>query len=854
MTHERSVLQLAHILRASNRVPPVLLLGAGASFTSGVPLAAEAVKRLAKRVYADRVRGGSVLPEQLKLSEWQDWLQGHDWFLRREDRLAENWPLVVERLLTPREYRRQVLLDLMRRSTSLSTGYENLAAFMMRGLVGTVLTTNFDACLPEALHALRPHIPHVAEVNASPGDYVQFNSSPLQIVWLHGRAEHYSDCNLLEETERLDPGLVELLVPLLIGAPLIVIGYRGAEHSVMADLLTAGAHKTHNFRNGIYWCVRRGEPLHARVQELRGTIGSNFITLEVEGFDEVMADLSRELRDEDRYANAKARQPTSRPLPFDDQPIEGAGLEELDWDLMLLTMRQYCEKLGRAPVTRDTLPALLQEQGLIVSGANGRVVPTVGCLLLFGLDPQERWPHATVAATLAGKKRVVCSGNLLRQRDQLREWLTSSEVNPLLRVKGRTRHEDRPAYPERALNELLVNLLVHRDYETEDCARIDAEPGGSLRFENPGGLLDAVVQRLCPDDKGEFRPVPNVTALRNRALCDVFFGIREMERGGTGLSDVYDLAREGGGTARFTHDAHGRRFVARIFQPTASAGTGNIARNNRPTGIYVLNTLPLASIPEGISEVPLCVRLSERPAELDLKPAGTFILKDSRLWSFVPLDTLKALLGPIIIEADCVVRTREEMESNAEYRDVLSWLIRKHFERHLEGFRDRGLHSDRSRQRGRRAYFHGRDGGSRTIVYDTGRRRGIRRRVVKQRQVGAKAWFENEGFGYEVVQVDREWAIRIKPFYMFTGRDAETPLPAFTRASRATRRIKFDRNKNVDDDLTFWARFLSGSAPSVNIGQEHVLDLILSGTFLTVEVPESEDATSDGENRNRMPA
>jgi hypothetical protein len=47
----------------------VFLLGSGASFSSGVPLAAEAVKRLAKRIFADKIKGGAMLPEQVKLTE-----------------------------------------------------------------------------------------------------------------------------------------------------------------------------------------------------------------------------------------------------------------------------------------------------------------------------------------------------------------------------------------------------------------------------------------------------------------------------------------------------------------------------------------------------------------------------------------------------------------------------------------------------------------------------------------------------------------------------------------------------------------------------------------------------------------
>jgi hypothetical protein len=184
----------------------------------------------------------------------------------------------------------------------------------------------------------------------------------------------------------------------------------------------------------------------------------------------------------------------------------------------------------------------------------------------------------------------------------------------------------------------------------------------------------------------------------------------------------------------------------------------------------------------------------------------------------------------------------------------LSWLIRKYFERHLSRFESQGLIRDLSKRRVNRAYFIGREGKPRTLVYGTAKRKRINRQVVKQRAEGAKAWFENEGFGYEVVQLDGRWAVRIKPFYMFTGRDAQKPLPAFTRAARATRRMKFDRNKNVDDDLTFWSRFLRQDAPTINIGDEHVDDLVLNGSFLTIEVAEEGALRDSDENKDRMSA
>src|SRR3546814_15915449 len=73
---------------------------------------------------------------------------------------------------------------------------------------------------------------------------------------------------------------------------------------------------------------------------------------------------------------------------------------------------------------------------------------------------------------------------------------------------------------------------------------------------------------------------------------------------------------------------------------------------------------------------------------------------------------------------------------------------------------------------------------------------------------------------------------------MFTGRDARTPLPSFTRTSKATSRMKFDRNKNVEADLTFWSSFLGRGGETINIGQRHVEDLLIEAAFLTEEVPE----------------
>jgi hypothetical protein len=106
MPHSASVALLCLLLKPDDDARPTFLFGAGTSFSSGIPLATEGVKRLAKQAYADRVLGGKTPLDQIKMSEWMSWLQGQQWFIRGDDRLAENFPLVIEHELRPEAYAR----------------------------------------------------------------------------------------------------------------------------------------------------------------------------------------------------------------------------------------------------------------------------------------------------------------------------------------------------------------------------------------------------------------------------------------------------------------------------------------------------------------------------------------------------------------------------------------------------------------------------------------------------------------------------------------------------------------------------------------------------------------------------
>ena len=351
----------------------------------------------------------------------------------------------------------------------------------------------------------------MAEVNRGPDDFREFDIfNRAQIVWLHGKAEQYTDKNLTEEVQQLDPKLVGVVLPLLQSTPLIVVGYRGAEPSIMKSLLGDAGDLA--FKEGIFWCHRGGD-LHPSVEALQQRLGGNFKLCEIDGFDELFADLDKKLARQQRTLGAPAAVGSQ---DFDDRPMEGATIADLDMDLALSTAREYAHKLGLRELTAVSLRPFLRELGLLVDD-DGVERPSIGAILIFGREPQRFLPHAVVTVTIDAKKRKVITGNLLQQRKDLLEWAEQKEVNPTLKVKIRDRHEERQAYHERALVELCVNLLVHRDYADIRPATVDAQTNQRIVFLNPGRLPDSVADELKMDVHGQFDPVRDLPPRSQRA-------------------------------------------------------------------------------------------------------------------------------------------------------------------------------------------------------------------------------------------------------------------------------------------------------------------------------------------------
>lgn len=837
----RTIEQLSGLFLPEEPVRPVLLVGAGASFTSGVPLAAEMVRQIARFALArERGRNPDVSTDIME-SDIRRYLKNFSW--GAGDNFPEMFPYAVRELLTPTTKRRVFFDTVLSHARAPGAGYRAVARLMQRELLHTVLTTNFDSLMEEALRSLAPHSRSITTINRVKGDAVNFAPYKRnQIVYLHGAVEFYTDKNTIEETERLDTLLVEKVRSIISYAPLIVIGYRGFERSIMHDLLASGIDSSDLYKHGVYWCVRSGSELHPNVVEFASRIGTNFFKVNIAGFDESMVEVDQILVGRAGFQVAGPIRPATADqidTAYDKSLRQDIGMNDLQPDLLFTTAKTYAKTILGIDLQPEQLERFLEANEFARRDGDDMLRPTLGLYLLTGRDVSDRFPHLKTLIIRGGKQQQVFDGNLLVQFEQLRTELLSQSVNAPVRVKLASGAVEITPYNDRALVELLVNLIAHRDYSSQESSYIYIEPGTSVRFTTPGGLLPEVFRKLNPDAEGRFRPMMNVYQVRNPVISDILHSQGVMDKAGSGLVDVARLMTEHYGAAEFSSGATNESVEVLVRQASSSGDA--VARTAQPvtkSTTYLTNILPFLSFPPTVYSFPLEERYAKRRGErFPLISEGD----DAHKIAFHSYE------GELLLFADprhfayfeqlgYVEYTRErqfgELRNDHDRRNVVLSLLRKTWECKLRNL-DAQL---RVEGKQRRAYFIKKDDDGYTITYDSAQKKNVQRGVVKKREGSKFIEYENEGLYYSVVQYGESWGIQIKHFYVFTDSTGLDPLPGTKQTRRATRRYKFDRNVAVKADLQFWTTFLSGKQPTIDLGLGLLPGFVLSASLLNAEV------------------
>lgn len=853
-------------------VKPVFFLGAGASLRSGIPLAGMLVAAIARFAYC-KVHNRNPDDPTLMPSDWLRWLENQTWYQPHVPQ-ANLYPMAVEHLLQPQSNRKEFFQRILRPDVPASEGYHRLAHLLARRQVRTVLTTNFDDLVTRtALET--PAVRHVEEIFTE-SDHTLFRTNPPhpQVVYLHGSVKHYTDRNLIRETQTLDPNLADLLQPLLRDHPLVVIGYRGTEPSIMKDLLINRADRCGRYREGIYWCHLTGSsptesPL---VSELRATIGNNFQFVEIEGFDELLiaADRSVQASSTNMWSlGAPTAEPTASSQVHDLQ-ASSLRLPELNESLLRTKLVEYAGAMRMSPPelrTSEQLWAAMLAQNLAIAVGTDRRA-TKGGQLLFAKSEAQQIDAAKISVTVSGlrswvnevldqpmvrepanetvSEALTLTGDLWSQLDQASNLL--SRVNRPFRMKGPVSQSAYP-YPPLALKELLTNLLAHRDYQGGRCAMMTITRE-EIRFENPGGLVDSVRGQL--EDESIQQVIGGGTrrlkGYRNPVVADFFFAAGAMDKEGSGLPDVVQEAANNLNTVFFGPTTDNASFQAVIRCRPESLHVDQETKTARPQQgelRYSPNLLRIMEWPERVRKLGTVASAKELARVEMSSPAPPFGAYRNWIWTFSDLASSNAhgLLNLVIEEEQHEVDTAELL-SDRDAGAILPRLLNAALAAHLKQL---GM-LVRFEQNRLRAYYPSNDGNPKEISYKSAFRQSKRTvaKPIVSRTSGKVVYWEHKAVSLRFERFASTWALSLLPGYVFTMDGYSQPIASERIGPLSTRRAARDYNPTVLHDLVFWSRMLSAqSEPDFSVSvsdgpQRKVIRLAsLIPTFVFQEAIES---------------
>ncbi len=221
----------------------------------------------------------------------------------------------------------------------------------------------------------------------------------------------------------------------------------------------------------------------------------------------------------------------ARGVVFDEQPLPELYSEAIDF-------RAASELF--APVRR------LRREDLrtlrIVTRHQGREVPSVGGLLLFGKDRHAYFPDAWIhAGRFEGtdRRRILDTAELRSLPVMALEEAIRFVQKHMTReaVIGAVRRLDRWTLPPAALREVVINAVVHADYSQTGAPIRVSLFDDRLEVDNPGLLPFG----LTVEDLRR-----GTSKLRNRVIGRVFHELGLIEQWGSGIQRMTAACREAG--------------------------------------------------------------------------------------------------------------------------------------------------------------------------------------------------------------------------------------------------------------------------------------------------------------------
>ncbi len=231
---------------------------------------------------------------------------------------------------------------------------------------------------------------------------------------------------------------------------------------------------------------------------------------------------------------------------FDASPCLGTTIADVDTGLI---KREFLPKaVAEDVLAEDKRP--LEEQLASLGFYDLRYnCLTNGCIVLFGNNPERHLPGSYVQyVRFEGKDRAgeirnehKFSGNLCRELIKIDAFIETSISQKRPIPVSVLREETVAKYPYWATRELLMNAIMHRDYQTNAPVQF-YEYDDRIEVQNPGGLYGKVSEDNFP----------NVSDYRNPFIAEAMKILGYVNRFSRGVYRVQkELVENGNGEAAF---------------------------------------------------------------------------------------------------------------------------------------------------------------------------------------------------------------------------------------------------------------------------------------------------------------
>ena len=320
-SNQKTAEHLMHlIVNRNGKVPNFsLLLGSGASATSGVRTAQDMIGEWRKLLFS-RSDGKR---------RYEEWLAGQTWFKHEDE-----YSMLFEEIYDQPSQRRVYVEECVKESHP-SWGYVYLTNLLTEKFFDVVFTTNFDDLINEACYLYSDGLRPIVAAHDSAVQGIRVTSDRPKIIKLHGDFLYDNIKNTLSELETLETNMKRKFNQFAQEYGLVVLGYSGRDRSVM-DTLELLLRDEENYKQGMYWCHQSGATISGRLHALLRK--DRVYLVEIKGFDEFVAELHnaaqltlpRLIARPFDMARERARRFLNIGEPLSSHPVIGRHVKEVE--------------------------------------------------------------------------------------------------------------------------------------------------------------------------------------------------------------------------------------------------------------------------------------------------------------------------------------------------------------------------------------------------------------------------------------------------------------------------------------------------------------------------------------------